>query len=112
MQITQKAGVDGRLFGSVTNVDIVEALAGLGHTVEKAMVRMPDGPLKHIGEFPLTIALHADARGAHQRPRPGRHDRGSGRLTGTRAAAHDPGPETAPFRSAPRVKSRLIIQRA
>ena len=61
VQITQKAGVDGRLFGSVTNVDIVEALAGLGHTVEKAMVRMPDGPLKHIGEFPLTIALHADA---------------------------------------------------
>ena len=61
VQITQKAGVDGRLFGSVTNVDIVDALAGLGHTVEKAMVRMPDGPLKHIGEFPLTIALHADA---------------------------------------------------
>ena len=60
MQITQKAGVDGRLFGSVTNVDIVDALAGLGHTVEKAMVRMPDGPLKHIGEFPLTIALHTD----------------------------------------------------
>jgi len=45
----------------VTNVDIVDALAGLGHTVEKAMVRMPDGPLKHIGEFPLTVALHADA---------------------------------------------------
>src|SRR6185295_10929751 len=61
VQITQKAGVDGRLFGSVTNVDIVDALSGLGHTVEKAMVRMPDGPLKHIGEFPLTIALHADA---------------------------------------------------
>jgi len=61
VQVTQKAGVDGRLFGSVTNVDIVDALAGLGHTVEKAMVRMPDGPLKHIGEFPLTVALHADA---------------------------------------------------
>jgi large subunit ribosomal protein L9 len=61
VQITQKAGVDGRLFGSVTNVDIVEALQGLGHTVEKAMVRMPDGPLKHVGEFPLTIALHHDA---------------------------------------------------
>jgi large subunit ribosomal protein L9 len=60
VQVTQKAGVDGRLFGSVTNVDIVEALAGLGHTIEKAMVRMPDGPLKHVGEFPLTIALHSD----------------------------------------------------
>ncbi|MGH8714779.1 MAG: 50S ribosomal protein L9 [Casimicrobiaceae bacterium] len=61
VQITQKAGVDGRLFGSVTNVDVVEALAGLGHTVERAMVRMPDGPLKHVGEFPLAIALHTDA---------------------------------------------------
>jgi len=61
IRISQKAGVDGRLFGSVTNVDIVDALGGLGHTVEKAMVRMPDGPLKHVGEFPLTIALHADA---------------------------------------------------
>jgi large subunit ribosomal protein L9 len=60
VQITQKAGVDGRLFGSVTNVDIVEALHGLGHTVEKAMVRMPDGPLKHVGEFPLVVALHSD----------------------------------------------------
>ena len=60
IQITQKAGVDGRLFGSVTNVDIVEALQGLGHTVEKAMIRMPDGPLKHVGEFPLTIVLHTD----------------------------------------------------
>ena len=62
VQITQKAGVDGRLFGSVTNVDIVEALQGLGHTVEKAMVRMPDGPLKHVGDFPLTIALHTTRR--------------------------------------------------
>jgi large subunit ribosomal protein L9 len=60
IQVTQKAGVDGRLFGSVTNVDIVEALQALGHTVEKAMVRMPDGPLKHVGEFPLVVALHTD----------------------------------------------------
>jgi large subunit ribosomal protein L9 len=60
IQVTQKAGVDGRLFGSVTNVDIVEALQALGHTVEKSMVRMPDGPLKHVGEFPLVVALHAD----------------------------------------------------
>jgi large subunit ribosomal protein L9 len=60
IQVTQKAGVDGRLFGSVTNVDIVDALQGLGHTVEKSMVRMPEGPLKHVGDFPLTIALHTD----------------------------------------------------
>jgi large subunit ribosomal protein L9 len=61
IQITQKAGVDGRLFGSVTNVDIVEALQALGHSVEKAMIRMPDGPLKQVGDFPLTIAPHTDA---------------------------------------------------
>jgi large subunit ribosomal protein L9 len=60
IQVTQKAGVDGRLFGSVTNVDIVEALQASGHTVEKAMIRMPDGPLKHVGEFPLTVALQGD----------------------------------------------------
>jgi large subunit ribosomal protein L9 len=60
IQITQKAGVDGRLFGSVTNIDIVEALQASGHTVEKAMIRMPDGPLKQVGEFPLTIALQSD----------------------------------------------------
>jgi large subunit ribosomal protein L9 len=60
IQVTQKAGVDGRLFGSVTNVDIVDSLQGLGHSVEKSMVRMPEGPLKHVGDFPLTIALHTD----------------------------------------------------
>jgi large subunit ribosomal protein L9 len=60
IQITQKAGVDGRLFGSVTNVDIVEALAGQGHEIEKAMIRMPAGPLKQVGDYPLTVALHAD----------------------------------------------------
>jgi len=62
MQVTiaQKAGVDGRLFGSVTNVDIVEALAAQGVTIEKGSVRMPEGPLKHIGEFPLVVALYLD----------------------------------------------------
>jgi large subunit ribosomal protein L9 len=60
VQITQKAGVDGRLFGSVTNVDIVEALQGMGHAVEKAMVRMPMGTLKQVGDYALTVALHAD----------------------------------------------------
>jgi large subunit ribosomal protein L9 len=60
VQITQKAGVDGRLFGSVTNVDIVEALARQGHEIEKAMIRMPAGPLKQVGEYPIVVALHAD----------------------------------------------------
>ena len=62
MQITiaQKAGVDGRLFGSVTNVDIVEALAAKGITVEKGSIRMPEGPLKHVGEFPLVVGLYLD----------------------------------------------------
>jgi large subunit ribosomal protein L9 len=60
IQITQKAGVDGRLFGSVTNYDIVEALKKLGHEVERSMVRMPMGPLKQVGDFPIQIALHTD----------------------------------------------------
>jgi large subunit ribosomal protein L9 len=52
--------VDGRLFGSVTNVDVVEALKGQGFKVEKAMVRLPNGPLKHVGDHPVTVALHSD----------------------------------------------------
>jgi len=60
-RIAQKAGVDGRLFGSVTNVDVVEALKKQGFEVEKAMVRMPEGPLKHVGDFALTVAPHTDA---------------------------------------------------
>ncbi len=60
IDIAQKAGVDGRLFGSVTNADIAEALGKQGVPVKKAEIRMPQGPLKHIGEFPLTIQLHSD----------------------------------------------------
>ena len=60
VKITQKAGVDGRLFGSVTNYDIVEALEKQGHEVERANIRMPQGPLKQVGEFPIEIALHTD----------------------------------------------------
>ena len=60
LQIVQKAGVDGRLFGSVTNYDIVEALAKLGHEVERSQVRMSQGPLKQVGEFPIQIVLHTD----------------------------------------------------
>jgi large subunit ribosomal protein L9 len=60
LQITQKAGPDGRLFGSVTNYDIVEALQKQGHEVERANIRMPQGPLKQVGDFPIEIALHTD----------------------------------------------------
>lgn len=58
--ITRKAGLDGRLFGSVSNHDIADAFKAAGLEVEKAAIRMPDGPLKAIGEFPLEIALHTD----------------------------------------------------
>ncbi|MGZ5652271.1 MAG: 50S ribosomal protein L9 [Usitatibacter sp.] len=60
IEIAQKAGVDGRLFGSVTNADIAESLGKEGLTVKKAEIRMPQGPLKHIGEFPIVVALHSD----------------------------------------------------
>jgi large subunit ribosomal protein L9 len=60
VQIAQKAGVDGKLFGSVTNADIAEALKAQGFDVAKAAVRMPQGPLKNIGEHPLKVALHTD----------------------------------------------------
>jgi large subunit ribosomal protein L9 len=60
LKITQKAGVDGRLFGSVTNYDIVDALKAQGHEVERSQVRMPTGPLKQVGEYPIQIALHTD----------------------------------------------------
>ena len=58
--ILQKAGVDGRLFGSVGTVDVVDALKAQGVDVEKSMVRMPSGPLKQVGDYPLTVALHTD----------------------------------------------------
>ena len=60
IQVTQKAGVDGRLFGSVTNVDVVDALKAKGVEIEKAMIRMPAGPLKQVGDYPLTVVLHTD----------------------------------------------------
>jgi large subunit ribosomal protein L9 len=60
VQISQKAGVDGRLFGSVTNFDIAEALTKQGFTVEKAQIRMPQGPLKVVGDHGISVALHTD----------------------------------------------------
>ncbi len=58
--IAQKAGVDGRLFGSVTNADVADGLKKLGFDVVKAQVRMPNGPLKTLGEFPVSVAVHSD----------------------------------------------------
>jgi large subunit ribosomal protein L9 len=60
VKIAQKAGVDGRLFGSVTNQDIATALKGQGFDIAKAQVRLPNGPLKTVGEHPVTVALHTD----------------------------------------------------
>ena len=60
VQLTQKAGVDGRLFGSVTSYDIVAALRGQGFEIERSMIRLPQGPLKQVGDHPLAIALHSD----------------------------------------------------
>lgn len=60
VQISQKSGVDGRLFGSVTNFDIAEALTKQGFPVEKAQVRMPQGPLKTVGDHAVSVALHTD----------------------------------------------------
>jgi len=60
LEIRQKAGVDGRLFGSVTNHDVADALKAKGLTIEKALVRMPTGPLKIVGDHPLSIAVHTD----------------------------------------------------
>ncbi len=60
VQMVQKAGVDGKLFGSVTNADIAAALVAEGHTVEKGQVRMAEGHLKQIGDHAVSIALHPD----------------------------------------------------
>ncbi len=60
ISVAQKAGVDGRLFGSVTNHDIADALAKQGVKADKSQVRMPNGPLKTVGEHPVSVALHTD----------------------------------------------------
>ena len=60
VQIVQKAGVDGKLFGSVTNADIAAAIETQGFEVEKSQVRMAEGHFKLIGDYPVSIALHAD----------------------------------------------------
>ena len=60
IKLTQKAGVDGRLFGSVTNHDISADLTKQGFAVAKSQIRMPNGPLKTVGDHPVTVALHTD----------------------------------------------------
>jgi large subunit ribosomal protein L9 len=60
LDVKQKAGIDGKLFGSVTNIDIAEALTAAKHEVEKSEIRMPDGPIKTTGDHEITIALHHD----------------------------------------------------
>jgi large subunit ribosomal protein L9 len=60
VKLTQKAGVDGRLFGSVTNADIAEELGKTGYKVVKAQIRMPNGPIKLVGDSSVSVALHTD----------------------------------------------------
>lgn len=60
IKITQKAGVDGRLFGSVTNFDIAEELIKAGYAVSKSQIRMPKGPIKVVGDSEVHVALHTD----------------------------------------------------
>jgi large subunit ribosomal protein L9 len=60
VKLTQKAGVDGRLFGSVTNFDIAEELTKQGYKVAKSQVRMPNGPIKNVGDSTVSVALHTD----------------------------------------------------
>ncbi|MGH8671922.1 MAG: 50S ribosomal protein L9 [Burkholderiales bacterium] len=60
LQITQHAGPDGKLFGSVTNADISRALKAQNFSVERSAVRLPSGSLKQVGDFPVTVVLHTD----------------------------------------------------
>ena len=60
VQVTRKTGVDGRLFGSVTIHDIVEALQAQGFSIERAAIRLPQGPLKQVGDSSIAIGLHSD----------------------------------------------------
>ena len=60
IEIAQKAGVDGRLFGSVTHYDVADALNAKGYEINKNQIQMPTGPLKQIGESSISVTLHAD----------------------------------------------------
>ncbi len=101
--ISQKAGVDGRLFGSVTNADIAEALTKAGTAIVKSQVRLPNGPLKTVGEFP------DQRRSAHRRG--GGSDR-EGRRRSRVIARHTRWALRAPFGHAPTCEGRLVQQRS
>jgi large subunit ribosomal protein L9 len=58
--ISHKSGVDGRLFGSITNADIADALKAQGHDVAKAEIRLPEGPFKAVGDYAVVVSLHSD----------------------------------------------------
>ena len=60
VQITRNAGMDGRLFGSVNNADVADALEAQGFEIDRSTIRMPDGPLKSVGDVQLDVALHSD----------------------------------------------------
>jgi large subunit ribosomal protein L9 len=60
IKLTQKAGVDGRLFGSVTNADIAAEVSRTGTSVLKSQIRMPNGPIKMVGDHPVSVSLHTD----------------------------------------------------
>ena len=60
LEITQKSGIDGKLFGSVTNIDITESVTKAGHEIVKSEIRMPDGPIKLTGEHMITLVLHQE----------------------------------------------------
>ncbi len=60
VRVAQKAGVDGRLFGSVTNADVADALSKMGMATLKSQVRMPNGPIKNVGEHTVSVAPHTD----------------------------------------------------
>jgi|SRR5690606_4558647 len=60
VEVTRKAGMDGRLFGSVSNADIAEGLVAQGFEIDRAAIRMPEGPLKQVGEAQIDIGLHSD----------------------------------------------------
>jgi large subunit ribosomal protein L9 len=58
--IEANAGQEGKLFGSVSNLEIAEALNEQGFEVERRNVRMPDGPIRHVGEHEVGVHLHTD----------------------------------------------------
>ncbi|KAB2845101.1 MAG: 50S ribosomal protein L9 [Burkholderiales bacterium] len=60
VQIARRAGPEGHLFGSVSNLDIIEALAGQGFSIEKSGVHLPEGPLKNVGEYAISVSVHPE----------------------------------------------------